>query len=146
MGATSGKGGAAGGKGAAGGGGQTRRTLTSRSLRPGDELYFANPDKREVKQARAAYQRRLDQGATPTYAQSLGVTHLRATVSKVLGKGKGYELEIRKGSEPLIKKFNPKVASGGKERRVKTRVKALAPEVVGATTLRDGKWRYKIKS
>lgn len=145
MGDTSGSGGAAGAMGAAGGGGQVRRTILSTSLKPGDELYFANPDRREVRKRQKAYEAFIEKGGTPTYERSMSVGHLQARVSKPLGKGQGYELEVRKGNEKLIEKFRPKSAAGRKRATVK-KVTAYAPELRGGLVLRDGTWRYKIKT
>lgn len=143
MGATSGAGGAGGPKGAAGGGGQIRRTMQSGNLRPGDEVYFPNPDKREVRKRRKAYQDFIAKGGTPTYERSMAVGNLRATVRKRLGGGKAYDLEVRKGSEKLVPKFSPKVGAGKKRAGVR-RVRAYDRELKGGTVLRDGKWRYKV--
>lgn len=145
MGDTKGGGGAGGAKGVAGGGGQVRRTILSTQLKPGDEVYFANPDKREVKKRKAAYEKFIEKGGTPTYERSMSVNNLRATVTKKLGGGKGYELEVRRGSEKLVEKFNPKASAGTKRRAVR-KVKAYDKELRGGTVLRDGKWRYKVKT
>lgn len=134
-----------GGVNIVGGGGQTRRTILSTAIKPGDEVYFANPDKREVKKRKAAYEKFIEKGGTPTYERSMSVGNLRATVTKKLGGGKGYELEVRRGSEKLVEKFSPKSSAGTKRRAVR-KVKAYDNELKGGTVLRDGKWRYKVKT
>jgi len=144
MGDTSGGGGAGGGIGLAGGGGQIRRTILSTSLRPGDEVYFANPDKREVKRRKKAYEAQIEKGAMPTKEKSMLVGNLRAKITAVKNEGQGYDVEIRKGNEQLIEKFSPKSAKGRKRGAVR-RLSAYAFEMRGGMVLRDGVWRYKVK-
>jgi hypothetical protein len=145
MGESSSTGGAGGAKGLAGSGGQIRRTILSTHLRPGDELYFANPDTRQVRERRTAYRDFIARGGTPTYDRSMSVGNLRARVSKILAKGQGYELEVRRGNEKLVEKFRPKTTAG-KSRRTVRKVTAYSTELRGAKVLRDGIWRYKVKT
>jgi hypothetical protein len=142
MGGSKGTGGAgAGGMTAAGAGGEVRRKLLSKNLKPGDTLFIANPDQRDVAAKRKALRAFIEKGGTPTAERLLGVSRLKATVAKKHKDG-SYTLTIPGKSRKLMKKFFP--ARKLPRAKASRKARVFRDELKKAIVLRKN-GRYEVK-